>query len=81
MMIAATLYPALCKLPTATEAFGVMRQFYAIAGFPGVTGCINCTHVPIRSLGGDDAEVFRNRKGYFSANVQVSPKPPSAVPA
>lgn len=81
MMIAATLYPALCKLPTATEAFGVMRQFYAIAGFPGVTGCIDCTHVPIRSPGGDDAEVFRNRKGYFSANVQVSPKPPSAVPA
>lgn len=72
MMIAATLYPTLCKLPTATEAPAVMQQFFAIAGFPGVTGCIDCTHVPIRSPGGDDAEVFRNRKGYFSINVQVS---------
>ncbi|KAH9371953.1 hypothetical protein HPB48_000572 [Haemaphysalis longicornis] len=81
MMITATLYPALCKLPTATEVPAVMRQFYAIAGFPGVSGCIDCTHVPIRSPGGDDAEVFRNRKGYFSINVQVSPKPPIAVPA
>ncbi|CAN7977082.1 unnamed protein product, partial [Ixodes persulcatus] len=39
--------------------------------FPGVTGCIDCTHVRIRSPGGEDAEVYRNRKGVFSLNVQA----------
>nr|XP_050030029.2 putative nuclease HARBI1 [Dermacentor andersoni] len=48
-----------------------MEEFYTIARFPGVSGCIDCTHVPIRSPGGDDAEVFRCRKGYFSINVQA----------
>ncbi|KAH7961883.1 hypothetical protein HPB52_013099 [Rhipicephalus sanguineus] len=47
-----------------------MEEFYRIANFPGVTGCIDCTHVKIKSPGGDDAEVFRCRKGYFSINVQ-----------
>lgn len=47
------------------------RLFYNISGFPSVTGCIDCTHVPIKSPGGDMAEVFRNRKRYFSINVQV----------
>ncbi|KAL1436913.1 hypothetical protein MTO96_049210 [Rhipicephalus appendiculatus] len=49
----------------------VMTDFYEIARFPGVTGCIDCTHVRIKSPGGEDAEVYRNRKGVFSVNVQV----------
>ncbi|CAH1970137.1 unnamed protein product [Acanthoscelides obtectus] len=36
-----------------------------------ITGSIDCTHIKIQSPGGDDAEVFRNRKGYFSLNVQT----------
>ncbi|KAH9379098.1 hypothetical protein HPB48_015705 [Haemaphysalis longicornis] len=48
-----------------------MRQFYAIAGFPGVTDCVDCNHVPIRRPEGVDAEVFRNLKEYFSVNVQA----------
>ncbi|KAL1467773.1 hypothetical protein MTO96_041939 [Rhipicephalus appendiculatus] len=48
----------------------VMEEFYKIGKFPGVSGCIDCTNVPIRSPGGDNAEVYRNRKGYFSINVQ-----------
>ncbi|KAH9374441.1 hypothetical protein HPB48_017097 [Haemaphysalis longicornis] len=47
-----------------------MHTFYMIGGFPGVTGCIECTHVRIKSPGGDTAEVFRNKKGVFSINVQ-----------
>lgn len=70
-MIAGTLFPALVDLPNADEVPQVMRDFYAIAKFPGVTGCLDCTHVRIKSPGGDDAEVYRNRKGYFSINVQV----------
>lgn len=46
--------------------------FHRIAGFPSVSGCVDGTHIHIVSPGGDNAEVFRNRKGYFSLNVQVS---------
>ena len=38
---------------------------------PGVIGTIDCTHVKIPCPGGQDAELFHNRKGYFSINVQV----------
>jgi len=48
-----------------------MHEFYAIAQFPGVLGGIDCTHVPTISPRGDLAEMFRNRKGYFSINIQT----------
>ena len=47
-----------------------MKQFYDYAGFQGVLGAIDCTHVPIWSRVGNIAEVDRNHKGYFSVNVQ-----------
>jgi nuclease HARBI1 len=53
------------------ERTQTMREFYAIAQFPGVLGTIDCTHIPIMSPGGDNAELYRNRKGYFSINVQT----------
>ncbi|XP_037500255.1 putative nuclease HARBI1 [Rhipicephalus sanguineus] len=70
-MIADALFPQLVRLPNASEAAVVMEEFYAMARFAGVSGCIDCTHVPMKNPGGEDAEVFRNRKGYFSINVQV----------
>ena len=47
------------------------RQFYEIAGFPGVIGAIDCTHVPIHCPATEDAERYRNRKGFMSLNVQA----------
>ena len=38
---------------------------------PGVVGCIDCSHIPIISPGGEDAELYRNWKGYFFLNVQA----------
>lgn len=46
-------------------------QFFNIAKFPLVIGSIDCTHVKIESPGGSDAEQYRNRKGFFSYNVQT----------
>ena len=46
------------------------QDFYNIAGFPSVLGAMDCTHIPIVSPG-DNAEVYRNRKGFFSINVQA----------
>ncbi|KAK5648003.1 hypothetical protein RI129_002895 [Pyrocoelia pectoralis] len=47
------------------------NNFFEIGGFPGVTGCVDGTHIEIKSPGGENAEVFTNRKGYMSLNVQV----------
>ncbi|XP_055907355.1 putative nuclease HARBI1 [Eupeodes corollae] len=39
--------------------------------FPRTIGAIDCTHVKIQSPGGELSEAFRNRKGWFSLNVQT----------
>ncbi|CAN7951495.1 unnamed protein product, partial [Ixodes pacificus] len=70
-LIARHLFRDLVHFPSAAQFNTVMLDFFALAQFPGVTGCIDCTHVRIKSPGGDDAEVFRNRKGVFSINVQA----------
>lgn len=70
-LIAKHLFRDLVHFPSAAQFNTVMLDFFALAKFPGVTGCIDCTHVRIKSPGGDDAEVFRNRKGVFSINVQA----------
>lgn len=59
------------SFPTSDELSDVRRKFYQIADFPGVIGSIDCTHVPIQCPSGPTAELFRNRKGFFSVNVQV----------
>jgi len=68
----ASLGPHYVRLPsTAEERRSVMSGFYLFSGMPGVIGAVDCTHVPIQSPGGEEAEIFRNRKGYFSINVQL----------
>eukprot|EP00057_Strongylocentrotus_purpuratus_P007635 XP_011662109.1 PREDICTED: putative nuclease HARBI1 [Strongylocentrotus purpuratus] len=47
------------------------QRFFDYCQFPGVVGAIDCTHVHIRSPGGDNAQRFLNRKGRFSINVQA----------
>ncbi|XP_045541906.1 putative nuclease HARBI1 [Papilio machaon] len=59
------------KMPTEREYIGIANRFYSIAGFPRVVGAVDCTHIKINSPGGSNSELFRNRKGYFSLNVQV----------
>ncbi|XP_049864948.1 putative nuclease HARBI1 [Pectinophora gossypiella] len=59
------------KFPGAHERANVKRAFYQRAQFPGVIGCIDCTHVPIKNPSRENGELFRNRKGEFSINVQL----------
>lgn len=60
------------KMPTTVEdRNSVKSKFYTIRGFPSVVGALDCTHIKIQSPGGPTAEVFRNRKGFFSLNVQA----------
>ncbi|KAG0444687.1 hypothetical protein HPB47_013509 [Ixodes persulcatus] len=70
-LIARVLFRRLVHFLAASEYHAVMLDFHAMGQFPGVTGCMDCTHVHIRSPSRDDAEVYRNRKGVF-LNVQIN---------
>ncbi|XP_012543806.2 putative nuclease HARBI1 [Bombyx mori] len=50
---------------------GGAEKFHRIAGFPRVLGTIDCTHIRIQSPCRLVGEEFRNRKGYFSYNIQA----------
>jgi len=65
----ASLRQQYVKFP-ATEQ-DTMQLFYSKSGVPGIVGAIDCTHVAIQSPGADDGEIYRNRKGFFSINVQL----------
>ncbi|XP_059049820.1 putative nuclease HARBI1 [Achroia grisella] len=68
----AQLASTFIKMPeTVTEERSCMTNFESLAGFPGVTGAIDCTHIKIKKTGGDAAQYYINRKGYYSLNVQV----------
>lgn len=68
----AALRPDYIKMPTTLEERRrTMARFHAIRGFPCVIGAIDCTHIKIQSPGGPFAELYRNRKGWFSYNVQA----------
>lgn len=56
---------------TAEERFDACYKFWEKAKFPRTIGAIDCTHVKIQSPGGPQAETYRNRKGWFSVNVQT----------
>ncbi|XP_024084683.1 putative nuclease HARBI1 [Cimex lectularius] len=49
----------------------VCAEMYKISKFPKCIGAIDCTHVRLQSPGGNQAELFRNTKGFFSLNVQT----------
>ncbi|XP_067647458.1 putative nuclease HARBI1 [Eurosta solidaginis] len=59
------------KFPDPAGMQQTVFDFYKIAKFPRVIGAIDCTHVRVQSPGGENAEMFRNRKGYFSLNIQA----------
>jgi hypothetical protein len=62
--------PRFIRFPsTREEILREKQQFRQTAGFPSVIGCVDGTHVPIKSPG--DNMTFMNRKGYSSINVQV----------
>jgi nuclease HARBI1 len=58
-------------MPSSTEELkNNFRMFYEIGKFPTVLGTIDCTHVKVAGQGGDTGEIYRNRKQFFSINVQ-----------
>ena len=54
----------------AADEQNIKRGFFTIAGFPGVVGLIDGTHVRILAPS-EHEEQFVNTKNYHSINVQV----------
>jgi len=67
------------KMPTSDEARSENKRLFKELGYgpgaiglPSIDGAIDCTHVRlVHTRFHDIEEIYRNRKGYFSLNVQV----------
>ena len=49
---------------------GRKQDFYELAEFPNCIGAVDCTHIKISKLQ-EDPELYINRKGFYSINVQA----------
>lgn len=56
---------------TEDEVQRIRHNFYKISKFPFCIGAIDCTHVKIQSSGGDQPEISRNPKNFYSFNIQI----------
>lgn len=60
------------QMPSTIEEIQQTKVgFYKMHKFPQIIGVIDCTHIRIQSPCRDIGEQYRNRKGYFSFNVQA----------
>ncbi|KAF4528500.1 hypothetical protein B566_EDAN016687 [Ephemera danica] len=75
--VIATNYKEECiRMPnTPQEIHEVMQSFYDIAGMPYTLASVDGSHVCILGRGGEFGELYRNRKGYFSLNIQAACDP------
>ncbi|KAJ8917027.1 hypothetical protein NQ315_012945, partial [Exocentrus adspersus] len=70
--VSEAIAPRFINMPVRNDIFRYQTKFHNVARFPRVIGLVDGTHIKIQSPGGDDAEIYRNKKGYFSINVQVT---------
>lgn len=54
------------------EILQMKAEFHRISNFPLCIACIDGTHIKTQSYGGENAELYRNRKLYFSINTQIA---------
>ncbi|CAI6373046.1 unnamed protein product [Macrosiphum euphorbiae] len=75
-----SIFNSWVKFPhTICELNAVRHEFYLKTGFPGVIGCLDCTHVaivpPSKNLNLEENRypeyMYVNRKNYHSINVQL----------
>ncbi|XP_042228180.1 putative nuclease HARBI1 [Homarus americanus] len=67
----ATLAREYIKFPSPEREEEFMQEFASIAGMPSVIGCVDGTHIPIKSPGEPNPELYRCRKNFFSINVMA----------
>lgn len=72
-LIASKLRGRFIVMPeTEQELLNAKMDFMRLCGFPLCIAAVDGTHVLIQSYGGNDAEVYRNRKMFFSHNCQIA---------
>lgn len=49
----------------------IKQAFFGSKGFPGIIGCVDGTHIRIKSPGDHLKHLYYNRKGYYSINAMV----------
>jgi hypothetical protein len=59
------------KFHSINERNEMKSRFHLKARMPEIYGLIDCKHINIQRPHLEDSEIFRNRKGHFSINVQV----------
>lgn len=75
----AALISQVIKMPSTQERQNENHELFKVLGYgagaiglPGIDGAIDCTHVRLTHTRFQNLdEIYRNRKGYFSLNVQV----------
>ncbi|KAG0726532.1 putative nuclease HARBI1 [Chionoecetes opilio] len=67
----AEVAPRYIRFPTPAEESGVLQAFSTITGMPGYIGCVDGTLIPVRGPGGEEAELYRGRKGFCAYNVMA----------
>ena len=67
--------------PDQSQFPAIESQFRHASNFPGVIGCVDGTHIPLKVPNNNQAELFRCRKGYKSLNVQMvcGPSPDNLI--
>lgn len=61
----------ICLQKSVEEEEKCKQSYFNSAGVPGVVGCIDGTHVRIKSPGQQQQHLYYNRKGYYSLNVMA----------
>ncbi|KAE9533349.1 hypothetical protein AGLY_009252 [Aphis glycines] len=60
------------KFPMTNEELATKKtDFRRKFNMPSIIGAIDCTHIRIKKVAGDYAQLYINRKGFYSINVQV----------
>ncbi|CAH1998445.1 unnamed protein product [Acanthoscelides obtectus] len=67
----ASLFPSYVKMSTEANIIMEQNKFYHIARIPKVIGVVDGTQIRIQSPGGNNAESYRNRNGYYSMNFLI----------
>lgn len=63
--------PKYIKMPQPEDERIIKENFYERTGFPGVIGCVDGTHIRIKSPGDNEKKLYYNRKGYCSINAMM----------
>lgn len=71
--VKAILSLRLATIRFPNDLLRIKHEFHNIAGFPGVIGLVDGTHIPIYKPSGlAEPEIYRCRKGFYSINAQIT---------